>query len=216
MILALKSKLNQICSRYLAHYSDNFFEPILKGIPGDKFFALTTEEPNNLQVFKWGFESDKPKTKPAAEAPGKGIVKNPLFLHAIRSSRCVIPVTSFTLKAKSGQPITCTLRKEEIFSLAGVFYKDTFAIVTTDSNRLLDPYCDYMPLVLTRGEHQTWLKKGSVLSNITAIIGPFDSDEMNINGVNRYWDKTFDANKPVRPQKDDNNINKEPFWKRNK
>jgi putative SOS response-associated peptidase YedK len=138
---------------------------------------------------------DNPKYRGAA-----GIILKKAFRKPIRSQRCIVIASAF-IEGPSvhglSKPYLIYLRNHQNpFALAGIwdtwlnpktgFKENSFAIITTTANSLLRQIGNArMPVILTDGEAKRWINSGTVLSRITAMLNPFDSNLMNAYPIDR-------------------------------
>lgn len=113
-----------------------------------------------LRPFFWGYPP--PNGGDAAVLTVRNL-ESPFWIGNLRHIRlrCLIPATSFTLRAK-GKTMECGAVSGGLLAFAGI-WKDTtdypaFAIVTTDANRILaDRGVFSMPVILDPIEQVQWL-----------------------------------------------------------
>jgi putative SOS response-associated peptidase YedK len=104
--------------------------------------------------------------KPPINARAETIATSPMFREALRSRRCVVPVSGFyewqnVEGAKAKQPWYIHRADREPLLFAGLFENgpqgDTFTIITTDANATVRPVHDRMPVVLEPESVAAWL-----------------------------------------------------------
>jgi putative SOS response-associated peptidase YedK len=101
----------------------------------------------------------------AEEAPTK-----PAYREAFRKRRCLIPADAFyewqKIDAKTRHPFAFALKSGKPYAFAGLWERwrpkdgaplETFTIVTTDPNELVEPMHDRMPAILEPHEYDRWL-----------------------------------------------------------
>jgi len=104
-------------------------------------------------------------------ARAETIQEKPAFRHAIRYRRCIVPASGFfewQVEGGKKQPLYLRIRESSIMGLAGIWEEwktpeaallETFAILTTTSNRLIEPIHDRMPVILHPREYDLWLDR---------------------------------------------------------
>ena len=100
-------------------------------------------------------------------ARAETLAEKPAFRQALKSRRCVVPITGFyewRREARGKQPYFIGGADGQPLSLAGL-WEDwngllTFAIVTVPANEKLAPIHDRMPAILAPDEARAWLKTG--------------------------------------------------------
>lgn len=146
---------------------DGELSPNYNVAAGQKAPIITSEDPESLQLYHFGFtpfwakkrtyvinaraEGDHNKENDPNFSGSKGIIKKPFFRQAIRSKRCLIPADAFiegTTKEKLDKPFLVFLEKgQRPFAFAGVYDEwvdkssgevwPSFAIITCRPNPLL-------------------------------------------------------------------------------
>lgn len=194
---------------------------------GNKTAVVSSKAPDDFSFYQFGFtpfwakknmyvinarsEGDNNKENdPMYDGP-LGITKKPFFRAAIKSQRCIIPVTGFIegpKKEKYSKPYLIHKRDphHSIF-LAGIWdtWEDkehekeinTFAIMTTVANDLLHKVGHHRsPVVLEGDEIEQWMDMDNDIESVLQLLKPFDSTEYNAyridpalkSGKNKSWD----------------------------
>jgi putative SOS response-associated peptidase YedK len=123
-----------------------------------------------------------------------GIIQKKAFRKPIRSQRCIVIASAF-IEITSDNGISKAylvyLRNHQNpFALAGIwdtwlnpstgFPENAFSIITTTANSLLRQIGNHrMPVILTDSEAKRWIKSGTELLRITAMLKHYDSKLMN-------------------------------------
>jgi putative SOS response-associated peptidase YedK len=114
------------------------------------------------------------------------------FKESFRRRRCLVPADGFYewQKRPSGakQPYHLTLADGTPFAFAGLFDRwrqaedewiESFTIVTTEPNSLLEPIHDRMPAILPREHHARWLDPTVDEPDVLqALLGPYPPEIM--------------------------------------
>jgi putative SOS response-associated peptidase YedK len=126
-----------------------------------------------LQLARWGlvppWSRDLSLGSRMINAPAKAIEETPAFRAPFHAQRCLVPASGYyewhTREAKR-QPFRIALRTGALCAFAGFWEKwtpetgepvDTFTIVTTRANRLLNEVQDRMPVIIAPADYQRWL-----------------------------------------------------------
>jgi len=101
----------------------------------------------------------------AEEAPTK-----PAYREALKKRRCLVPADAFyewqKLDAKNKQPYAIALKSGEPYAFAGLWESwkpeegpplETFTILTTDPNELMQPIHNRMPVIIESRDYDRWL-----------------------------------------------------------
>lgn len=139
----------------------------------------------------WGF-LDRAGATPWPNARWETAATKPTFRESIRNRRCLIPADGFFewwAVAKKKWPIWFRLADGVPFAFAGIWHpavgpgNDTFGILTTESNDLVRPVHDRMPVILTPSDFDTWLAAGYDPGVIARLCRPFPADRMSATPV---------------------------------
>lgn len=123
-----------------------------------------------------------------------GIIQKKAFRKPIRSQRCIVIASAFIeITSDHGitKPYLVYLRNHQNpFAIAGIwdswlnpstgFKENSFSIITTTANSLLrQTGSRRMPVILNDSEAKRWIKSGTELLRITAMLKHYDSKLMN-------------------------------------
>lgn len=111
-------------------------------------------------------------------ARSETVAEKPTFREAFRDRRCVVPISGFyewrVLREGKKQPYYIRRRDGGLMALAGLWERwggggagggggvETFAVLTTRPNGLMERLHDRMPVVLDEGGVERWLGAGVV------------------------------------------------------
>ena len=201
-----KVKANALPNQYLPNYNVSIgnFAPV-----------ITNDKPNEIQFFQFGFtpswskkpmylfnarsEGDGNETNDIHYTGGKGIISKPAFRKAIRSQRCLVIADYFiegTVKEKLDKPFMVYLRHRRPFAFAGLWETwvnhetgeviNTFCIITTFANALMQQLPHHRsPVILRKEDEHTWLH-ATDLNEITSLLQPYDANEMNAYPISNH------------------------------
>ena len=143
-----------------------------------------------LQEMKWGLvpfydKADKPRgliNARSETAPDKAAFKK-----AFATRRCLVPATGFYEWAKPSRDRHHYTPAQGLFALAGLWQPhrqsdgttiDTFAILTTAANDMLQRVHDRMPVILGSNAAGAWLAPGTDLETLRALMQPLPAADM--------------------------------------
>jgi putative SOS response-associated peptidase YedK len=122
----------------------------------------------------------------AEEAPIK-----PAYREAFKKRRCLIPADAFyewqKTDAKAKQPYAFALKSGKPYALAGLWERwrpkdgeplETFTILTTDPNALVEPMHDRMPAILEPADYGRWLEPGDPARPPADLLRPLPEEKM--------------------------------------
>lgn len=107
-------------------------------------------------------------------------LKKPWAKRYLKGQRCLIPSTGFYEWKRSGAsktPYYIGLPDHSLFSFAGVFDEDTYAIITTNANKDMKKVHDRMPVILTKEEEKKWINPDiSEEEHVMELVHPYGSE----------------------------------------
>jgi putative SOS response-associated peptidase YedK len=115
----------------------------------------------------------------------------PVFREALRNRRCLVPADAFyewTRKdQKNKQPYAIALKSGEPYAFAGIWESwrpkegaalETFSILTTDANDVLEPIHNRMPVILETKDYNRWIDPSNAERLPVDLLRPFDAERM--------------------------------------
>ncbi len=159
----------------------------------------------------------------------KGIINKPFFRGSIRSKRCLIIADAFiegTTKEKLDKPYLVYLKdKKRPFAFAGIYDEwinpidgkiiNSFAIITCPPNMLMQKIPHHrMPVILDPLDYKYYLNLKTELSDITALLKPYDFKKMNAYPIDSGIKKVSSNNKEILQPKGDLLMEESAFEKK--
>ncbi len=124
-------------------------------------------------------------------ARAEEVANKPAFREALRKRRCLVPADAFyewaKRDAKAKQPFAFSLKSAETFAFAGLWERwcpkdgpalETFTILTTDANELVEPAHNRMPVILEPKDYNRWLEPASAERLPMDLLRPFPAEQM--------------------------------------
>jgi putative SOS response-associated peptidase YedK len=122
----------------------------------------------------------------AEEAP-----KKPAYREAFKKRRCLVPADAFyewqRVDRKAKHAFAIGLKGGEPCALAGLWESwqpkegealETFTILTTDPNELMEPIHNRMPVILEPGDYSRWLEPGDPAWPPVDLMRPYPAEKM--------------------------------------
>jgi putative SOS response-associated peptidase YedK len=149
-----------------------------------------------LTIMRWGLLPIWSKNGKTAygliNAKAETITTSPLYREAMKKRRCLVPADWFyewqKVDAKTKQPFAIGLKDGSLFAFAGLgeTWKDketgktleTYTIITTEPNELMQPIHNRMPVILHKSDYQRWLDPGDPARLPTHLLRPYDAQDM--------------------------------------
>lgn len=171
----------------------------------------STGEHNILDSMRWGlipsWAKDASIASHTINARCETVAEKPSFRHAIKYNRCIIPISGFFEWTHSGgkkTPHYIYLSDGSPMGLAGIWEHwrspegeelETFSILTTSANSLIQPLHDRMPVILQPSDYDLWLSKNAHNPhNLVHLYQPFPAGKMALHEVsNQVNNPRFDS-----------------------
>lgn len=157
-----------------------------------------------IKLMHWGiipvWAKDKPRFAFSTfNARAEALLEKPMWKKLFPARRCLVPATGFYEWQKRGsekQPYYIHVGKDPIFAMAGLYDEwvdtetgevfDSFTIITTRPNSVMQKIHNRMPVILDSNEEAAWLHdhtadEGSLL----AILNPYDEKDTLAYEVDR-------------------------------
>ncbi|MFA7405615.1 MAG: SOS response-associated peptidase [Pelobacteraceae bacterium] len=155
---------------------------------------------NHLDLLKWGFvpswSKDLSFGSHLINARSESVAEKPAFRHAIKFRRCIVPTSGFYEWSHTGnkkQPYYFQLADHSPMCLAGLWESwkapdgnelETFTILTTVANKLVEPFHDRMPVILHPESFALWLSHTMHdPEQLLPLFQPFPAQEMTVHKV---------------------------------
>ena len=114
---------------------------------------------------KFGYSTINARAEEAASKPA--------YREALKKRRCLVPADAFyewqRIDKKTKHPFAFALKSGEPWAMAGLWERwqpkqgeplETFTILTTDPNELMEPVHNRMPVILAARDYDRWLDPG--------------------------------------------------------
>lgn len=151
---------------------------------------------------KWTKPGEKPKVAPI-NARSETLAEKPMFRSLIKQRRCIVPANGFYEWKREGsakQPFFIEPTKHQLMLFAGLFDEaeaidgeplESFAIITTSSNRTMADLHDRMPVILEDDDLEAWLDRELTdFGPLEQLMQPADDDAIERYPVSREVNNT--------------------------
>lgn len=157
--------------------------------------CLNQDGVRELVVMRWGlvpfWAKDETSGFSPINAKAETVATSPMFREALKRRRCLVPADLFYEWQKAGkkskQPYAIGLGDGSIFAFAGLWESwrnkatdsilETYTIITTDPNELMEPIHNRMPVIVPRKEYGRWLDSDPAQPPID-LLRPYPAEEM--------------------------------------
>jgi putative SOS response-associated peptidase YedK len=181
-----------------------------------------------LTVMRWGLVRFWSKDGKAGfntiNVKAETITTSPVFREAFKRRRCLVPADFFfewqKLDGKARHPYAIAMNDGALFAFAGLWEAwkekatgqslETSTIVTTDSNEVMQPLHDRMPVILRRSDYGRWLDPGDPQQPPSTYCAPTVPRRRNLGRSAREWERAqqrarayepIEGDKPDEPPK---------------
>ena len=149
-----------------------------------------------LASMRWGlvpyWSKDAKSAYSTINAKSETLAESPAFREAFKRRRCLIPLDGFyewqTINARARQAYAVSLKSNELFAAAGLWdrWKDkasgqaleTFTLITTDPNELMEPFHNRMPVILRAADYERWMAPADPARLPVDLLRPYPEEEM--------------------------------------
>jgi putative SOS response-associated peptidase YedK len=146
-----------------------------------------------LDSMKWGlvptWAKDPAIGNQMINARSETVAEKPSFRHAIKYRRGIIPASGYyewLHEGKAKIPYYFRMKDGSPIGFAGIWEEwkapdstllQTFSLLTTKANKLVEPIHDRMPVILAPDEYPTWLNKHLTSpEQLQQLYQPYPSD----------------------------------------
>jgi putative SOS response-associated peptidase YedK len=180
-------------------FDERYFEPSYNVAPQtmQPVVRLDTETgERELTVMRWGlvpfWSKDAKIAYSTINAKAETITTSPAFHEAMKRRRCLVPADWFyewqKIDAKTKQPFAIGMNDGARFAFAGLWETwkekatertvESFTIITTDPNELMQPLHNRMPVILRPQDYSRWIEPGDPARPPVDLLRPYNADEM--------------------------------------
>jgi len=145
------------------------------------------------------FWADDPKIgNRMINARAESLASSSAFKRSFARRRCLVPADGFyewkTTPTGQRCPIYFRLKSHQPFAFAGLWeptrlgadLSKTATIITTNSNSLIEPIHNRMPVILMQEDYQRWLDSAEKEpDDLLALLKPFPPDQMEAIEVSK-------------------------------
>lgn len=169
--------------------------------PGQNIPVVIRNGKKKLVLCKWGFVpswAKDPKTGyRMINARAETVSQKPGFKAAYNNARALVPASGFyEWKEEGGEtfPFYIRLKSRKLFGFAGLYSiwtspggEEIFTctIITTDTNQLLSPVHDRMPVIIRKEDQDRWLAPPGNSCDLQSLLTPYESSDMECYSVSR-------------------------------
>jgi putative SOS response-associated peptidase YedK len=180
-------------------FDESTFAPSYNVAP-QTFQPVVRLNPENnereIAVMRWSlvpfWAKDAKLAYSTVNAKAETVATNAMYREALKSRRCLVPADFFyewqKIDAKTKQPYAIGMRDGGLFAFAGLWdrWKDkatgtlleTFTVITTDPNEILESIHNRMPVILQPADYARWLSPGDPRQPPIDLLRPYPAERM--------------------------------------
>lgn len=151
-----------------------------------------------MALLRWGlvpfWAKDAKMAYSTINARAEEAASKPAYREALKRRRCLVPADAFyewqRLDPKTKRPFAFALASGEPYAFAGLWESwrpkasadaaplETFTILTTDPNELMEPVHNRMPVILEPKDYDRWLDPGDPARLPVDLLRPYPAGRM--------------------------------------
>ena len=211
--------IQELQQRFNADPPDEAVIPRYNAAPGQIMIVIPMDDPHKMHLFKWGliphWAKDEKIGYKMISARGESLKEKPAFRGSLQKGRCLVLADGFyewSIEAGKKVPYRIELSDRKPFTMAGLssHWKnekgkeiDSFAIITTEANKIVRTIHDRMPVILNREWERKWLDPLMDVKETDQFLIPYSGNDMEIYPistlVNSPKNDTASIIKPMLP-----------------
>jgi putative SOS response-associated peptidase YedK len=186
----------EIEQRFSAQFEADAFRPRYNAAPAQSLPVILNEDPKTIRFVAWGLRpswmTKVTKKEGIINVRAETLCDRPTFKEDFSRRRCLILADSFYEWKKNGKkktPYRILLTSGDLFAFAGIWEENTgedgqplrtFAIITTEANKLVGAVHNRMPVILRKKNEKTWLERDIIREKLSALLQPYAENLMEM------------------------------------
>jgi len=180
-------------------FDDSYFAPSFNVAPQSlqPIVRLDAETGRReLTIMRWGlvpfWAKDAKIAYSTINAKAETVSTSPTFREALKRRRCLVPADLFyewkKVDAKTKQPYAIALKDGDLFAFAGLWEawkdkatgetKETYTVITTDPNEMMEPLHNRMPVILALNDYERWMAPADPAQLPVDLLRPYPAEKM--------------------------------------
>ena len=178
----------------VAEGSPKGYKPRYNAAPSQALPVIVDQDGWKFRLYRWGliphWSKDMSIGYKMINARAETLEEKPSYRRSLQQKRCLVPADGFYEWLKEGTkkfPQRFTLESGKIFSMAGLWdtwesseglYVNSFTIITTVANRLIEPIHDRMPVIFNHEAEQIWMNPTAQIEDLMPLLRPYPATLM--------------------------------------
>ena len=180
-------------------FNESYFAPSYNVAPQSMQPVVRLEAETGdreLTVMRWGlvpfWSKDGKASYSTINARAETVPTSATYREAFKRRRCLVPADLFyewqKVDAKTKQPYAIALKDDDLFAFAGLWEtwkdkvtgetKETYTVITTDPNEVMEPLHNRMPVVLAPNDYERWMAPADPAKLPVDLLRPYPAEEM--------------------------------------
>ncbi len=153
--------------------------------------VIQSEGHKEMSFMEWGLPwLESPSSRRIINGRAETILQKNSFKNSFQHRRCLIPADGF-IEWQNIQgakyPHHITLKSGNLFSFAGICSESeceekliqSYCIITTEANPLLQPIHHRMPVILNSSHYDSWLSNEANPMSLLPLLKPYPEEQMS-------------------------------------
>ncbi len=154
-----------------------------------------------LEELRWGFRPAwlKEKNKAQINARAEGVFESRMFKPSALKRRCLVVASGWyewQKQADRKQPYYFYRTSKDLLTFAGIWTcwydendkeENSYAIITTEANKLASPVHNRMPVILEEASYSEWLDpENQDQASLQKLLKPYKAKGLSTHAVSTY------------------------------
>lgn len=171
------------------------FEPCYNAAPTKALPVITSNHPEEAQLFQWGFISNLSNNKSVSQKlfnlPVANAFERPTYRRSLENNRCVILADGFfawkQVSKKQRVPNYFYFKNRAPFGIAGIWEESediegnisqSFNMLTVRAGSTLESYQEDMPMILDESSMKIWLDEKQEIDKLKSLPDKVSSSSL--------------------------------------
>ncbi len=177
------------------------YKPRYNCAPSQILAVISNIKPDELSSYKWGlipfWAKDKSIGNKMINAKAETITEKASFKNSFKRKRCLVLSDGFyeweKINPKEKTPYRIKMEDDSLFAMAGLWdswkneegnYINSFTIITTTPNELMENIHQRMPVILERKDEQNWLHDNNP-DILKTLLKPLAAESMTAYPISK-------------------------------
>lgn len=177
------------------------YKPRYNCAPSQNLAVISNNNPEKLSFYRWGlipfWAKDRKIGNKMINAKAETITEKASFKNSFKRKRCLVLSDGFyewkKINSKDKVPYRIKMYDDSLFAMAGLWdsWKDeggelinSFTIITTSPNKLMENIHQRMPVILEKKDEKTWINEDDT-NVLQSLLKPFPAGHMTAYPISK-------------------------------